>query len=247
VSTLAAMPAAELDSVRRRLDPEERAQWDKALLGMQDERYKADPAAFLLEQCLTRDENSRTVRRWKDAPYVRDMIDALNEFPMLGFPKTRRMFATWAAAGWVVHQTRYFPSTATFWQSENELKSAFAVDQRCYFIERTLRTPGLRRPVATIKTNGGLVGRMTYFADRPDNSYIWGLPRNPETGRTFTPSIWVMDEIEFMEHPWQTFETSLPFTEKGGRLILISTSNGPSGVLAGLCKEAGFIRFGGPR
>ena len=242
---LVSLPKAELAAFRSALAPDEAAVWDRSMVALLDARYKANPADFLLEQCLTRDENSRQIRRWKDADYVRDVIDILTELRMVGFPKTRRMFATWAVAGWTVHQTRYFPATASFWQSENEDKSAYAVDQRCLFIERNLRNPLLRRKVATIRTSKGMIGRMTYRHEQPDESYIWALPREDSTGRTYTPSIWVLDEIEHMKHPWATFETALPFTEKQGRLILIGTSNGPGGVLAALAKEAGFIRWGG--
>jgi hypothetical protein len=208
------------------------------------ERYARDPWAWMVEQVLTKDENASAVRPFRDVPFVHDLVDALESCPMLGIPKSRREFATWTVAAWGTHRVRYRPTTALFWQSENEDKSAFAVDQRCRFIEENLRDPALRMTPDYLRTSKGLTGRMTYRRGTPEESYIWAVPEGKSVGRTYTPSIWVMDEIEYQESGWPAFDAALPFTEKGGRLILISTANGPSGVLAQLCKEIGFVRFG---
>lgn len=215
----------------------------EAVATLRDDGYRREPWRWLCQQVVTKDEATNSVRPWPDKPYIRDLVQALDECPMLGIPKTRRMFATWATAAWLTHRVRYGLATAAFWQSENEDKSAFAVDQRCHFIESSLRDPLLRRPVHVVRTAKSMIGRMTYRRGHPRESYIWAVPASSSAGRTYTPSVWVLDEIEFQENAWLTFEAALPFTEKGGRLILISTSNGPSGVLAMLCKEVGFTRF----
>jgi hypothetical protein len=221
------------------IDPRELELAYDYALAYDDRRYAADPWAWAVEQVFTKDEATQQVRPFKDQPYVHDIFDALEAYPMVAFPKTRRVFATWAVSTWCTHRARYQPANAIFIQSENEAKSAYTVDQRCYFIETNLRTPGLRQKVEAIRTSQSLVGRMKY----PNGSYIWAVPAGSDVGRTYTPSVWVLDEIEIQEHGQEAYDAALPFTEKGGRLILLGTSNGPSGVLAQLCKDVGFLRF----
>ncbi|KKK62562.1 hypothetical protein LCGC14_3003110, partial [marine sediment metagenome] len=61
--------------------------------------------------------------------------------------------------------------------------------------------------------------------------------------RTYTFSKLVMDESEFQTEGNAAFIAALPIAEKGAKLVVLSSSNGPGGVLAGLCADVGFTRF----
>jgi phage FluMu gp28-like protein len=171
---------------------------------------------------------------------LNELADIIDSEPLIAIPKSRRMMVTWLLAAWVTHRARYTPHQAIFWQSENEDKAAAAVSKRCAWIEDHLEHPDQRLPYTSIKTAKGEIGRMTY---RSTGSYIWAIPQGGDALRQYTPSVWVCDEVEFQDKATEALVAAMPFAEKGAKLILISSSNGPRGVLAEMCKEVGFVRF----
>jgi len=213
-----------------------------ALLSALDQDYKANPWLWLTEQVWTQDEASQQIRRWPDKAYLQEACAFIDEESMLAFPKSRRMMATWLVAGWCTHRARYFSQNAIFIQSESEGKAAFVVDKRCAFIEDHLDEPRLSRPYYAMRTHEGAIGRMTYEAT---SSYILAIAEGGEKVRAFTPSVLVMDESEFQARGHEALVAALSLVEKKAKIILLSSSNGPIGVMAGLCREAGFRRWTG--
>lgn len=212
-----------------------------------DRQYAGDPWRWLCDQVVTIDEATQEQRSWPDKPYLHDVIDALqsNE-KKIGIPKSRRMMVSWVVAAWCVHRARYFPNNAIFWQSQNEQKAAYVVDKRCAYIEDNLVTKALRRPYQSIHTHGGLIGKMEYELQPGElgaKSYIWAVPEGDAVFRAYTPSVVVIDESDFMERGHESLAAVIPMAEKATKLIVISTSNGPRGVLAQICKEANLVRF----
>lgn len=224
------------------LNPAERQALYSGLLAEADLRYANDCNLWLRNQVWTLDEATEQKRRWPtDKPYIQEIVQALDECRLLAIPKSRRMMVSWIVAAWCTHRARYRPANAIYWQSETEDKAAFVVDQRCRFIEDNLQTPALRKPYSTIKTTQGQVGRLTY--DRT-KSYIRAVAQGDSVIRGFTPTVLVMDECEFQPEAAKALEAALATAEKDSHLILVSSSNGPRGILASMCAEIGFTKFG---
>lgn len=210
-----------------------------------DADYKADCSLWLREQVITKDEATQVQLPWPEKPYLEDALSILldpNE-RAIGFPKSRRVMVSWLVAAWITHRARYFDNNAIFVVSDTEAKSAFITDQRCAFIEDHLRTRRLRRPYRSVRTKDGLIGRIEYLGTK---SYIWAVAAGEDVTRGYTPSILFLDESDKQERGNQTLGSVLAFIEQGKptKLVLASTSNGPIGPLAGICKQIGLTRFG---
>lgn len=211
-----------------------------AVFNALDEYYKEHPHDFFAHQAWTNDEALRETRSWRDAAFVRDLVTVLQHERRVAIPKSRREFASWTCAGWLWFNARFHENHACFFQSEIEDKAAFIVEHRCMFLENNLTFPELARKYRSIRTNKGLVGRLNYAKS---GSYIWGIPQGGDAIRTYTFSILVMDESEFQSEGADAFIAALPTVEKNAQIVLLSSSNGPSGVLASICREAGFLKF----
>src|SRR6266540_7117259 len=163
---------------------------ERALAGFaaRDREYARDCWAWLCDLVVTVDEATQQRLRWPaEKEYLHDLIDVLtSDERKVAIPKSRRMMVTWAAAAWCTHRARYFPNNAIFWQSQNEQKAAYVLDQRCAFIEDNLLEPIFRRSFKPIRTSGGLIGRMTY---QETGSYLWAVPQGGGVFRSFTPSV----------------------------------------------------------
>lgn len=206
-----------------------------------DTAYGNDPWAWLTEQVITRDEATQAQTPWpKDKQYLRELLSALDREQMLAIPKSRRMMVTWLVAAWVTWRVRYRPNNEVYWQSATETVAAEAVNGRCAFIEDNLRTPFLRRKYAGLRTQGGLIGRMRYDQT---GSGITAIAEGGDKIRSRTPSILVMDECEFQPEAPMALTAAMATVEKSAKLVLISSSNGPRGVLAEICREVGLPRF----
>lgn len=212
----------------------------RAVLSGLDQEYARNPWAWFLNEVNTQDEATQAMRPWPDKAYLKDLVWLLDNHKGIVIPKSRRMMVSWVCAAWAVYRARFQPYHAIFYQSETEEKAAFITDQRCCFIENNLREPLLRRKFKAIKTHQGLVGRITYT---DTGSYIWAIPQGDDAVRSFTFSILIMDESEFQPEADRALISALPIWEKGAQLIILSTSNGPQGILAGICHEVGFTKF----
>lgn len=214
----------------------------REILSELDNLYREDPWLWMTSEVFTIDEATQSKRPWPDKPYLEDLISALQSETKLVIPKSRRMMVSWTMAAWSIFKARYFPGNAIFYQSETENKSAYIVDKRCCYIENNLREPKLRRKYHSIKTNAGLVGRVTY--DQTD-SYIWAIPQGDSVIRTYTFSLLVCDESDFQPEGVAALDAALSIAEEGksNQIVLLTTSNGPTGVCAEICRGAGFSRF----
>lgn len=236
LSSLNSLPVAEQVEFLRTLKPSEK----QAVFSALDDYYAAHPHDWFAHMAWTNDEAEQKTRPWKDSAYVRDVITVFQNEPMVAIPKSRREFASWSCAGWIWYNARFHSNHACFFQSEIEDKAAYIVEHRCMFMENNITFPELRRAFRPIRTNKGLVGRLNY---KKTGSYIWGIPQGADAIRSYTFSILVMDESEFQSEGRDALIAALPTVEKNAQIILLSSSNGPQGVLAGICREAGFYKF----
>jgi len=208
-----------------------------------DAIYADDPWKFFCQQVVTKDESAQItnanrdrIYRWpENYDYLRETLAVLQNEPLVGVPKSRRMMVSWLLAAYFVHKARYQPNAALFYMSETEQKAAFAVDKRCLFIEQNLRGPEFRITPVTTKTKTGLVGHITY----PNESYIWALASGGDVLRQYTATVIFIDESEFQSEAPAVVRAALPMVENGAQLILASSSGGPVGVMAELCDAVG--------
>jgi hypothetical protein len=212
----------------------------QGVLSTLDQQYKNDPWSWFINEVQTQDEATQQLLHWPDKKYLEDLIWVFNHEKAIFIPKSRRLMVSWTMAAWSVFKARYFPHHAIFYQSETEEKAAFITDKRCAYIENNLREPLLKRAFKPIRTHQGLIGRITYT---DTDSYIWAIPQGDDAIRSFTFSILCMDESEFQPEGHKALISALPILEKGAQLIVASTSNGPQGILADVCRSIGFTKF----
>jgi hypothetical protein len=209
-------------------------------MGLLNRVYAKDCWRWLREQVWTIDEASQQSIRWPDKPYLHDMIRILDGEQMIVFPKSRRVMATWTVAAWILHRIRFFPNVHAFWQSETEDKASYVIQNRMVYIEDNLAPDQFRKKYTAIRTTKGVIGRVTFVNTK---SSAWAVPQGADALRTFTPTILTMDESEFQGEGHAALVAALPFVEKGAKLVLLSSSNGPVGVIAGIAKELGFTSY----
>ena len=209
-----------------------------------DEAYKQDIWLWLMNEVNTRDEATQRMRPWPNKDYLHELIDIILDpaHCLICIPKSRRMMVSWTFAVLAVYEARYFPHHAIFIQSETEDKAAFITDKRCCFIEDNLNEPYLKRKYRSIRTTKGAVGRITY---EDTDSYIWALPQGDSIIRTYTFSRLYMDESDFQMEGHQALDAALSIAEnnKSSKIVLVTTSNGPQGVVADICRGAEFTRW----
>jgi hypothetical protein len=225
---------ARLRELAPGLTPEEQSQATRLVVDLLDAEYKDDGWAWLLEQVKTKDEATSQIAGWPDRPYLRDLWQALNECPRLAIPKSRRVMASWTVAAWFTYRARYWPIEACIVQSRTEDEAAFVVRDRCQFIEDNLAYEPMRRPYTAS------YGLLQY----PHDSHIRAVAQggNMVRGRTITRLF--MDESEFQPEARDAFVAALPLVEKKAQIVIASTAHEPDGLLATMCKEIGFYRFG---
>lgn len=205
-----------------------------------DAKYEKDAWLWAKEQVWTQDEASgQSLRFPSDRDYLHDLFDIFEKESLIAIPKSRRVFVTWAVATYLTHRARYRKHQSLFIQSETEDKAAFVVEKRCSYIEDNLPV-ALRREYKGIKTIRGATGQITYQGTK---SYIKGIAQGRDALRSFTPSILMLDEVEFMADGRESLTAALPFSEKGAKIILISTSNGAHGPLADIARTVGFVSY----
>jgi len=207
-----------------------------------DYEYSQDVWLWLVNEVNTRDEATQQKRPWPDKDYLRELISIIRSEPLVAVPKSRRMMVSWTFAALAVYEARYDPHHAIFIQSETEDKAAFITDKRCAFIEENLNEPYLRRRYRPIRTTKGAIGRITY--DETE-SYIWAIPQGASVIRTYTFSRLYMDESDFQAEGHEALNAALSIAElnKNSKIVLVTTSDGPQGVCADICRGAEFTKY----
>lgn len=209
------------------------------------EVYPHDFWQWACDLVQTIDEASMEVRPWPASKIaLRDVIQVLEDPDerLIAIPKSRRMFISWLLAAWTMHKARYHENVAVLWQSEVENKAAYVLDKRMAWIENHLLFPGMDRKFDSWKTVEGLISKIEY---KGTHSWIKAVAQGPDVMRVYTPSIVVIDESDFQPKAPEALKAAIPFAEKKGKVILVTSSNGPGQPVAELCKEAGFLRWSG--
>jgi len=212
----------------------------RVALEIKARQWKDDPYLWAVECVRTQDEATQQLLPFpKDLTYVQDMFEVLQTESMIVFPKSRRMFVTWAVATWALHRIRFHRYNAIFWQSLQESKAAYVVDERMKFIEDTL-DPMYQKEYLAIKTKTGAVGKLQY---KESGSFVLAIPQGDDQIRSFTPSVLICDEIEHQPEGPAAIKAALSTVEKNAKIVLIGTSDGPGRPIAEICEGVGFTSF----
>ncbi len=230
---------------QRKIDPTKLSQKALELSALQtvelkDRCYMEDPWLWCCEQVITVDEATQQKLKWPQKPYLKELFDAIQTTQLLIIPKSRRMMVSWALSAWATWKVRYFENNLILIQSETEDKAAYLTDQRCAMIEGNLESKLLRREFDAWRTKKGAIGKILY---KGTQSIMLAVPQGGDVVRAYTFSVLIMDESEFQQEGDRALTAALPIAEKGAKLILTSSSNGPTGVIASICREVGFTRF----
>ena len=207
-----------------------------------EKRYEADPWAWMVEQVRTVDEARQVAGApWPDMDYLHDLVRVLEDENerLICLVKSRRMMASWAVAVWSAWRCRYHRANAVLWQSLTEERSAYALEKRIQYIEDNLRDAPIRRLYKATRTKGG-VGNITWDST---GSWVHAVPQGPDVFRSYTPSILIMDECDTQPQAEAALTAALPLAEKQAKIVLITTSQGPSKPAARIAKSAGFTRW----
>lgn len=226
------------------LEASEQSEAGRLALDAIDRSYASSAWEWAVDLVVTLDEATNSIRPFpaKEKAFGRELFQQFDAEKWVVLPKSRREFASWLAAIWLVHRARYSPVFAGFWSSANEDRAALAVQDRCVFIEENLRMPELRRKLDKHRTAKGLVGRANWSA----HSYIYAIPAGGDVLRGPTPSAVVQDEFDFQPDADKAQQAAVPLIRDGlTKFIQITTSNGPAAPVARHCKEIGFIRWEG--
>lgn len=211
-----------------------------AAIELQNRAYKDDFFLWCSDLVYTADEATQSKLAFPaDKAYLKDISWILQHCSKVAIPKSRRMFISWLVSLYCQWRARYHPHNAIFFQSETESKSAYIIDKRIKFVEDHM-DPAYRKSYEELKTKSGLVGRITY---KDTGSYVWAIAQGDSQIRSYTPSILVMDEVEFHSEGPQALAAALATAEKDAQIIIISTSNGPGHPLQAICNNAGFIKW----
>lgn len=209
-------------------------------LEIKTRQWMEDPYLWACDCVFTQDEASQQLLKFPShIDYIKDMFDILESESRIVFPKSRRMFVSWAVAIWALHRIRFHKYNAVFWQSLQESKAAYIVDERMKFIEDAL-DPIYRKEYLAIKTKSGVVGKLQY---KETGSFVLGIPQGDDQIRSFTPSVLVCDEIEHQPEGPAAIKAALSTVEKSSKIILIGTSDGPGKPIAEICDGINFSSF----
>jgi hypothetical protein len=224
-----------------KLSPKKLRQAFTEIVELKDRCYREDIWLFACEQVRTQDEATQAILPWpSEKTYLHELFDAIDREPLLCIPKSRRRMVSWGLSIWAMHRARYFPSNWILMQSENEDKAAYLVDQRCALAEDHLAEPVFRREYQSWRTKKGAIGKLVY---QDTGSTILAIPQGADMVRAYTFSALLMDEADFQAEGERALTAALPIVEKGAKLVMTTTSNGPIGTAAGICREVGFVRF----
>jgi len=198
----------------------------------------------MLEQVTTVDQATQEVRRWPDRACLRDLVTILRHESRVAIPKSRRVMATWTVAMHCLHLVSHHPHHLVLWLSRIEETAAATVDGKMAWAARHLVDPRMRRAFASHRTSQGKVGRMMFQVEG-GSSEVVALASGADVVRSYTASVIVFDESEFQGQAWAALAAIEALLEEGKavQVILLSSSNGPTGPLAAIAGSVGFTKF----
>lgn len=154
-------------------------------------------------------------------PYLWEIIDTLQLYPLLACEKSRQLMVTWAVCIYALWLAKFRKNKIIFIQSKKEEDAANLVFNteasaaRISFMETHL--PEAMRSVVFWSYGKGVFDT---------GSWIWGIPEGGAQIRSYTVSLLFSDEFAFQpdaEAAWMAAKASVG--SSSGQVILVSTAN----------------------
>lgn len=207
-----------------------------------EQQYAQNPWKWVCEQVVTLDEASKAKRRWPaNRTDLQDLFWILQNFEKtLWIPKSRRTMISWSIASYATWLARYHDHNFIMLSSRTEKEAAYLVGERCKFIEDNLVDPFCAKSFDSWKTKDGIVGKIIYKGTK---STLLAVPEGQDVVRSYTFSLFIMDESDFQNNSQEAYNSALPQIEKEARVIVLTTSDGPGKLMSNKCKEIGFYSF----
>lgn len=194
-----------------------------------------DPYRFMFEYVRTLDphDEKNPIKSLPDTPQTRSILRTFIEEDLIVIPKSRQMQATWMAVAYGLYMAMSRQGSAVFFVSRKEDDAGFSRDlsllSRAYFIYSHLPQS------LQIPCQKGLAPPVLRFPAQ--YSSIMGLTQDSDALRQYTASLVICDEWAFQEKARESYSAMIPTLKGGGKLIGISTPNGPNNLFFDLVHD----------
>jgi hypothetical protein len=172
-------------------------------------------------------------RTFPQMPYMSWLFSRLLTESIVFIPKSREMLLSWAVIGYCVWRCQIFPGTQVLVQSQKH-------DKACELVKGT-EPPGYAytlydRQDSWLKKRYPLAMRAE---DLPADNVVWAnhseiqaIGRGADQVRQYHPTVYVVDEMAFMEEAAASFGAATPVAKQ----IICVSSAGP-GFFGDICSE----------
>lgn len=160
-------------------------------------------------------EGNTTFERFPDLPGLFYLTRLWEDNPRLIVPKSRQLLATWLFSCLYLHDSMFFPSRLTFFQSKKE-EDANATVERAWGVYQRLPTffqewSPAKRTFCNI--------RFTRQRSR-----IWAVPEGSEHARQYSCSGYLSDEAAFQIEVDKVMAAIAPTLGEKGRFTCVSSA-----------------------
>lgn len=196
-------------NLEKECDPSVLLEYYQKLTGEAMARKALEDPLFWLTECTkTKDEQDTTGDPYKPfpkRPYIRPLLDALENEPVLFIEKSRTMMASWTVSGWAAWRMFTRPATGVVFQSEDEDRAIHDVNYARILWEQSI--PELKDRWQPYK--GKDPWSQPYNGFRMDNgSWCLGIVGNPDKIRSQHPTIVVLDEAAYITRGEESFNVA---------------------------------------
>ena len=197
-----------------------------------------DPVTFTHEHCWIESgpAGSGKRERFRLWPSQRQAIAAMDDHKRLIFLKARQLGISWCSDAYILWlcTANYGQTVVIVSQGQDYAQEEL---RRIKFMHKNL-PPELRRRLARDVPRSGAKENMSQL-DFPDmGSRIISLAPTENTGSTYTASLVVVQELGKIANAGGMMTSLNPLVGDGGRLHIVSTAKGYSGVYYDLWRQA---------
>lgn len=184
-------------------------------------RWSRHPWPFLCEAVFTQDEvdlKNPVKPAPVDLPYVRLVVEAWHQEPFLLIEKSRRMWMSWLMIALYLWDTLFNGYRHNFFQSDKESKSNDLVGRAEFIFDNI---PEKLWPLE-LRPKKRRVENLLEFPET--KSKIQAIAMGADQLRQYTASGILMDEFGFWPLARESYTTTRPTAEGGGRITIVSTN-----------------------
>jgi len=225
-----------------------------AFWGTPEKQYLDSGLWDFLSLVRTKDEHDpiNPVKLLPEKIYIVRTFQAMLACPVLFVPKSRQIMISWMMSIFCCWAARTRKFARIMWQSKKEDDAKAIVSYgdkdplsgRMSFIEMGL--PESLRDPHICSGAGNMSGRLIFDQREFTGSHIpvlgrgseiIAVPQGADQVRSYTPTLYVIDEAAFQEDFIKSLTTALPAVTGGGRIIAASSAN--PGDFADIINEGG--------